>query len=131
MFRGQVSPQEVDDHLSAIQIKHADGFVPWIPNNIKTSVCDIAPQGTKMAVTFVANNTAIQEMFRRIQDQYTVMYRKKAFLYSYFSEGMDENEFTEAEGNMADLISEYQQYQEAGIDSEVGGDQNSMVDERH
>ena len=27
-------------------------------------------------------------------------------------------EFTEAESNMNDLISEYQQYQEAGIDDE-------------
>ncbi len=28
-------------------------------------------------------------------------------------EGMDEMEFTEAESNMNDLVSEYQQYQEA------------------
>ena len=31
---------------------------------------------------------------------------------------MDEMEFTEAESNMSDLISEYQQYQEAGIEEE-------------
>ena len=31
---------------------------------------------------------------------------------------MDEMEFTEAESNMNDLVSEYQQYQEAGIDEE-------------
>jgi tubulin beta len=29
---------------------------------------------------------------------------------------MDEMEFTEAESNMNDLVSEYQQYQEAGIE---------------
>ena len=33
-------------------------------------------------------------------------------------EGMDEMEFTEAESNMNDLISEYQQYQEATVDDE-------------
>ena len=33
---------------------------------------------------------------------------------------MDEMEFTEAESNMNDLISEYQQYQEATIDDEDG-----------
>ena len=32
--------------------------------------------------------------------------------------GMDEMEFTEAESNMNDLVSEYQQYQEAGVDEE-------------
>ena len=31
---------------------------------------------------------------------------------------MDEIEFTEAESNMNDLVSEYQQYQEATIDEE-------------
>ena len=31
---------------------------------------------------------------------------------------MDEMEFTEAESNMNDLISEYQQYQEAGAEDE-------------
>ncbi len=39
------------------------------------------------------------------------MFRRKAFLHWYTGEGMDENEFTEAESNMHDLISEYQQYQ--------------------
>ena len=29
---------------------------------------------------------------------------------------MDEMEFTEAESNMNDLVSEYQQYQEASVD---------------
>lgn len=31
---------------------------------------------------------------------------------------MDEMEFTEAESNMNDLVSEYQQYQEAGVEDE-------------
>ena len=34
----------------------------------------------------------------------------QAFLHWYTGEGMDEMEFTEAESNMNDLVSEYQQY---------------------
>lgn len=41
----------------------------------------------------------------------TAMFRRKAFLHWYTGEGMDEMEFTEAESNMNDLVSEYQQYQ--------------------
>jgi tubulin beta len=41
------------------------------------------------------------------------MFRRKAFLHWYTGEGMDEMEFTEAESNMNDLVSEYQQYQDA------------------
>ena len=59
--------------------------------------------------------TAIQELFKRISEQFTAMFRRKAFLHWYTGEGMDEMEFTEAESNMNDLISEYQQYQEAEV----------------
>ena len=48
------------------------------------------------------------------------MFRRKAFLHWYSGEGMDEMEFTEAESNMNDLVSEYQQYQEAQADDENG-----------
>jgi tubulin beta len=71
-----------------------------------------------MAVTFVGNSTAIQEVFKRVNDQFTAMFKRKAFLHWYTGEGMDEMEFTEAESNLHDLISEYQQYQEAGVDDE-------------
>jgi tubulin beta len=65
-----------------------------------------------MSSTFVGNSTCIQEIFRRIMDQFTVMYRRKAFLHWYTGEGMDEAEFSESESNMSDIISEYLQYQD-------------------
>lgn len=43
-------------------------------------------------------------------------FERKAFLHWYLGEGMDEAEFSEAENNMIDLISEYQQYQDASAD---------------
>lgn len=64
-----------------------------------------------MSATFIGNTTAIQEIFKRISEQFTAMFRRKAFLHWYTGEGMDEMEFTEAESNMNDLVSEYQQYQ--------------------
>lgn len=38
--------------------------------------------------------------------------------FRYTGEGMDEMEFTEAESNMNDLVSEYQQYQDATAEEE-------------
>ena len=38
-------------------------------------------------------------------------------------EGMDEMEFTEAESNMNDLVSEYQQYQDASAEEEAEFDE--------
>eukprot|EP00435_Cladocopium_sp_Y103_P024932 s2726_g6.t1 len=90
LFRGRMSTKEVDEQMLNVQNKNSSYFVEWIPNNIKASVCDIPPKGLKMA----------------------------AFLHWYTGEGMDEMEFTEAESNMNDLVSEYQQYQDATAEEE-------------
>ena len=113
MFRGRMSTKEVDEQMLNVQKKNSSYFVEWIPNNIKSSICDIPPKGLKMSATFIGNSTSIQEVFKRIGEQFTAMFRRKAFLHWYTGEGMDEMEFTEAESNMNDLMSEYQQYQEA------------------
>jgi tubulin beta len=118
MFRGRMSTKEVDEQMLNVQNKNSSYFVEWIPSNIKSSVCDIPPKGLKMSTTFIGNSTAIQEMFKRVSEQFTAMFRRKAFLHWYTGEGMDEMEFTEAESNMNDLVSEYQQYQDATAEEE-------------
>merc|ERR1712183_587778 len=87
-----------------------------IPTNVKTAVCDIPNRGLKMSVTFLGNNTAVQQINMRIANQFTSMFRRKAFLHWYTGEGMDPLEFTEAESNMNDLVNEYLQYQEASTE---------------
>ncbi|XP_065202411.1 tubulin beta-1 chain-like [Planococcus citri] len=143
VFRGRMSTKEVEEQLSAIQQRNSMYFADWIPNNVKTAVCDIPNRGIPMSVTFIGNTTSVQEMFRRIADQYNAMFQRKAFLHWYTGEGMEEDEFSKAEGNLLDLISEFQQYEEASGDddaeyeeaprltprtaegSEEGGDQSS------
>jgi len=122
MFRGKISTKDMEEQMRNIQNKNDKNFVPWIPNNIKSSACDIAPAGLKMAATFIGNSTSIQDMFKRVADQFSAMFRRKAFLHWYTGEGMDEMEFTEAESNMNDLVSEYQQYQEAQAEEDVDAD---------
>jgi tubulin beta len=159
LFRGRMSTKEVDEQMLNVQNKNSSYFVEWIPNNVKSSVCDIPPKGLKMSATFVGNSTAVQEMFKRVSEQFTAMFRRKAFLHWYTGEGMDEMEFTEAESNMVsalggwcsrrrrrpppspprarsrptkpaiiplktnkkqnDLVSEYQQYQDASAEEEA------------
>ena len=51
---------QVDEQMLNIQNKNSSYFVEWIPNNVKTAVCDIPPRGLKMAATFIGNSTAIQ-----------------------------------------------------------------------
>lgn len=150
IFRGKVSMQEVDDQMLSIQKKNEDYFVDWIPNNVMTSVCDVPPRGLEMSATFIGNSTSIKELFGRILAQYTgrssllshllppllshsfalAMFRRKAFLHWYTSEGMDEMEFTDAATNIDDLISEYQQYEgttEEEVDAGVIDEQDPSM----
>ncbi|CAI6366517.1 unnamed protein product [Macrosiphum euphorbiae] len=81
-----------------------------------------------MSATFIGNTTAIQDVFKRVSEQFTSMFRRKAFLHWYTGEGMVEMEFTEAESNMNDLVSEFQQYQDATVDEEGEGDDDEDAD---
>jgi tubulin beta len=128
IFRGRVSMKEVEDHMYNAQNKNSAFFVEWIPNNTKTAVCDIPPRGVKMSATFIGNTTAIQELFKRISEQFMAMFKRKAFLHWYTGEGMDEMEFSEAESNLNDLIAEYQQYQEATPEDEEGFQEEEPAD---
>ncbi|KAI6706037.1 hypothetical protein NL676_008999 [Syzygium grande] len=103
MFRGKMSAKEVDEQMLNVQNKNSSYYVEWITNNVKLTVCDILPTGLKMALTFIGNSTSVQEMFRRVSEQFTAMFRRKAFLHWYTGEGMDEMEFTKAESNMNSL----------------------------
>lgn len=79
-------------------------FVEWIPNDVKTAVCNIPPSGLKMTVAIIGNSLAIQELFKHISKQLTAMFHQKAVLHWYVDEGTDEMCFTKAESSTNDLV---------------------------
>ncbi|KAI5923792.1 tubulin beta-1 chain [Camillea tinctor] len=119
IFRGNISMKEVEDQVYNVQSRNSAYFVDWIPNNIQTVMCSVAPPDQPVSGTLIANSTSLQDILKRISDQFMMMFRRKAFLHWYTNEGMDEMEFTEAVSNLNDLISEYQQYQDASIEDEL------------
>jgi tubulin beta len=117
-FRGNLSTQVVDENMEKLNSKNADDFVEWIPNNLKSSIINTQPKTSDMSATFVANTTALKGIFQRLATQFGAMYRRKAFLHWYKGEGMDEMEFQEADKNVRDLITEYQDKQDATYEEE-------------
>ena len=79
--------KEVDEQILNVQDKNSSYFVPWIPNNVKTSVCDIPPRGLNMSVTFIANSTSIMSLFKRLSEEFAAMFRRKAFLHFFITDG--------------------------------------------
>ena len=45
MFRGSMSLKEADEQVVTVHDKSSNRFVDWIPDNIKTAVCDVPPRG--------------------------------------------------------------------------------------
>ncbi|KAG2749935.1 beta-tubulin 2 [Suillus brevipes Sb2] len=118
IFRGKVSSHEAQNSVMQLQRKNSNLFVEWIPDNVSVSLCSVPPVGQPQAAVALANSTCMQELFKRNLDQFALMFKRRAFLHWYTGEGMDVMEFTEAESNTQDLISEYQQYQEATVEEE-------------
>jgi tubulin beta len=58
ILRRRMSMKEVDEQMLNVQNKNSSYFVEWIPNNVKTAVCDIPPRELKMAATFIDNSYA-------------------------------------------------------------------------
>ncbi|KAK2492253.1 hypothetical protein MC885_013530 [Smutsia gigantea] len=126
VYRGRMSTKEVDEQILAMQTRNHSCFVDWIPHNVKVAVCDIPPRGLDVAATFIGNSTAIQDLFSRVAGRFSAMFRRKAFVHWYTCEGMDIGEFEEAERDIHDLISEYQQFQDAKA---VLGENEEVVEE--
>ncbi|KAI0423996.1 tubulin beta chain [Xylaria sp. FL1042] len=116
IFRGQISMKDVEHQMRNLQTLNSPDFEEWIPNNVQTGLCPIPASNIKMSSTFIGNSTAVQNTFKRVGEYFSSMFRRKAWLYWFNNEGIFEEDFTEAESNMNDLISEYQQCQDATLD---------------
>jgi len=53
VFRGRLLMREIDEQILNIQNRNSQYFIEWIPNNVKTAVCDIPPKGCRMSCTFL------------------------------------------------------------------------------
>ncbi|EFN81109.1 tubulin beta chain isoform X1 [Harpegnathos saltator] len=114
IFRGRMSTKHVEEQMCNIQNRNSKYFVGWIPHNIKTAICDVPPRGVNMSGTVLSNTTAIQEPLKKLSDLFQNLFRRKAYIHWYISEGMEESEFVEAHEKLLSLISEYREYQENG-----------------
>ncbi|RZF46606.1 hypothetical protein LSTR_LSTR002938 [Laodelphax striatellus] len=115
LYRGDVSPSDINNAVSRIKNARNVNFVEWCPTGFKTGINYMPPTTvpggdlakTNRACIALANNTAVKDAWNRIRKKFNMMYQKRAFVFWYVGEGMEESEFAEARDNVHALEEEY------------------------
>lgn len=115
LYRGDITPKDVNIAIAQIKSKKNVNFVPWSPTGFKVGINQRMPGNFKdsntasvqKAVCMLTNTTSIQKAWSNLLFKYLRMLEKKAFLHWYCGEGMEEEYFYEALDNVGTLDEDY------------------------
>lgn len=115
LYRGDVSPQEVNSAVSQIKYNKTISFTDWCPTGFKCGINEKPPSvplqsdiaQCSRAVCMVSSNTSIKNTFINMTSKFDKLFSQRGFIHWYVGIGTQGGEFTEAREDLACLISDY------------------------
>ncbi|OMJ70687.1 hypothetical protein SteCoe_31275 [Stentor coeruleus] len=107
LSRGEVSESSIKNEILKEENIRKMRLCEWIPDSFAYENYSVSYKDMKNYCAFFSSNAMSSEIFKRISEKFTYYFRKKTWVDKYLAFGMDEMEFTEAESNSNDLVSEY------------------------
>ena len=107
IYQGLISIKEIKDQLRNITIPSSVKFSRGCSDNVTTALCSVPQKDKDICSTYINNTTAMKSRIKKLLKDFSKLFKKRAFIHHYLSEGMDEMEFMEANSQVWDLISVY------------------------
>lgn len=119
LYRGDVVSKDINQAIQQIRVTKGLKFVEWCPTGFKVGincrppVAAMSPDdelvGGGRAVCMMSNTTAIASAWTRLCEKFDLMFRKRAFIHWYESEGMEKEDFVVARENIEVLRYDYKE----------------------
>lgn len=119
LYRGDVVAKDINKAIVHIRQTKCLRFVDWCPTGFKVGINRRPPVaatcendelvGGDRAVCMMSNTTAIAAVWTKLCRKFDLMFRKRAFVHWYESEGMEKEEFVEAREDLEVLRNDYRQ----------------------
>ena len=128
--RGHLGSTSIQQEIDNLHRLNKSYFAEYIPDSLHYSSCDISALAYfKMgSAALISNSTAVQGMFNRIYHQFHTLYKRNAFFLYYENEGMDAiQEFSDAQNDLTQLISQYQDHHSMDLQQELSKSEEKKI----
>lgn len=97
LYRGDVSPVDINRSIQEVKAKSSVNFVDWCPTGFKIGINYQAPISVPggdlakvdRAVCMLSNSTAVKSAWERIATKYDLLYERKVFFHHFLDEGCE------------------------------------------